>query len=450
MLYNIIERINSFVWGVPTLILFLGTHIFLTVRLRFIQRKIFKGIRLSLSKNEADSNGDISPFGALATSLAATIGTGNIVGVGTAVALGGPGAVLWCWLTGVFGIATKYTESLLAVKYRMRLGDGSYIGGPMLVLEKGCNSRVLAVLFCIFTGIAGFGVGNTTQANSVSVLMKETFNISPIITGLVLAVLVGVSILGGVKSISRVCEKLVPLMAFFYMGGCLLILVFNRFFLLDTIALIVRSAFSAKAIGSGMIGAGISAAARYGISRGLFSNESGMGSSAIISAAAKTKNPVNQALTASTATFWDTVVMCAITGLVIVSSIIKFPSLVHADGAVLTKAAFAQIPVLGETVLTVGLFTFALATIIGWSYYAEKALQYLFGRYIILPYRLLWTLAVFAGAVMDLKLVWDISDIMNVLMALPNLYSLFALSSEAVRETYKRVLPIKSEEKNAD
>lgn len=434
-IHDFIKLLNGYLWGPPLLVLLFGTHLYLTARLRFIQRHIWLAIRLSLRK-DSGGHGDVSHFGALTTALAATIGTGNIVGVATAVSLGGPGAVLWCWLTGVFGIATKYAEAVLAVKYRVKTSDGTMLGGPMYALEKGLGARWLAVLFCIFTALAAFGIGNMVQANSISSMVNETFGISPWITGAVMTVLVAVVILGGIKSIAGVCEKLVPFMALFYVAGCVVILIINASHVLPALELIVRSAFTPQAAGGGFVGASVMMAARYGIARGLFSNESGLGSAPIVAAAAQTKNPVKQALVSSTGTFWDTVVVCAMTGIVLVSSILADPARMKGlGGAALTKAAFQLVPIVGPVVLTVGLLTFVFSTILGWSYYGERAVEYLAGKRAILPYRYLWVLAVMLGSVATLPLVWDLADAMNALMALPNLVSLLLLGGVIVAET---------------
>lgn len=418
------------------IILLLGTHIYLTIRLKFPQRKIFTAIRLSV-KSDKGAEGDVSQFGALATALAATIGTGNIIGVATAVTLGGPGAVLWCWLTGVFGIATKYGEGLLAVKYRVKGANGEMIGGPMYALAGGLKMRWLAVLFCIFTALAAFGIGNSVQANSISMLLRESWAIPTYATGAMMSVLVALVIIFGVKGIARVCTTLVPFMAVFYVLGCLYILFINAAYLGETVSLIVRSAFEPQAAGGGFAGATVIMAARYGIARGLFSNESGMGSAPIVAAAAQTRNPVRQALVSASGTFWDTVVICALTGLVLVSSVIAYPDIDHTQGAALTKAAFDKIPVVGPLILSVGIVTFAFSTILGWSYYGEKAVEYLGGRMWIRAYRLLWVVAVFAGSMVNLAFVWNFSDCMNALMAIPNLVSLLFLSNILVKETDK-------------
>lgn len=435
-LQHITEVVSSFLWGWPMIILLLGTHLFLTIRLRFPQRKIFTAIRLSFKKDRG-SEGDVSQFGALATSLAATIGTGNIIGVATAVAFGGPGAVLWCWITGVLGISTKYTEGLLAIKYRIKTENGQMLGGPMYALERGLKMKWLGILFCVFTAIAAFGIGNTVQANSISMLVNETLGISVHITGVIIALGVALVILFGVKGIAKVCTALVPFMAVFYILGCIYILIVNAPYLKESLNLIVSSAFTPRAAGGGFLGTTVMMAARFGIARGLFSNESGLGSAPIVAAAAQTRNPVRQALVSSTGTFWDTVVICALTGLVLVSSIIAYPDIDYTHGGALTKAAFSKIPIVGTAILTVGIFTFAFSTILGWSYYAEKAVEYLGGKRWIRYYRIIWIIAIYLGSVMNLTLVWNIADSMNALMAIPNLISLLLLSGIAVKETRK-------------
>lgn len=418
------------------IILLLGTHIFLTIRLRFPQRHLIKAVKLSV-KPDKDSKGDVSQFGALATALAATIGTGNIVGVATAVALGGPGAVLWCWLTGLFGISTKYAEGLLAVKYRERTPEGRMVGGPMYALEKGMGCKWLGVLFAVFTAIAAFGIGNTVQANAIATLAQETYNVSPALVGVVLAALIAAVIIGGIKSIAKVCTALVPFMAVFYIIGCIVILVINADYVWPALKLIVSSAFTTKAAGGGFAGSTIMLAARYGIARGLFSNESGMGSAPIVASAAQTRNPVRQALVSSSGTFWDTVIICALTGVVIVSSVLAYPDISHENGATLTKMAFSKIPYIGAPLLTFGLLTFAFSTILGWELYGERAVEYLKGRKWTLYYRVLYIAAVFIGSVMNLSVVWNIADCMNALMTIPNLISLLFLSGVLVAETRK-------------
>jgi AGCS family alanine or glycine:cation symporter len=430
---NLLVSISDFLWGYPLLILLFGTHLFLTFRLKLIQKFIGKAIKISLKRNK-EGKGDISQFGALTTALAATIGTGNIVGVSTAIAAGGPGAVFWMWLTGVFGIATKYSEALLAVKYRVELNDGSFAGGPMYVLEKGLNMKWLGIIFAAFTSVTAFGIGNMVQANSISVLVHDSLGISHWITGLILALLTASVIIGGIKSIAKVCEALVPFMAIFYVIGCIVLLIINIDTVPQSFMLIINSAFTGHAAIGGFLGAGMKEAVRFGIARGLFSNESGLGSAPIVAAAAQTKNPVRQALVSSTGTFWDTVVVCAFTGLVIVNS---FEWQNGLNGAILTKTAFSDIPIIGPTILTIGLLTFVFSTILGWSYYGEKSIEYLVGRKAVLPYRYIWVVMVFVGSIISLNIVWTFADITNALMALPNLVALLFLNKVIVSETEK-------------
>ena len=428
------SSLSSFLWGWPMIILLVGTHVFLTFKLKFPQRHLFKAIKLSVAKDEG-TPGDVSQFGALATSLAATIGTGNIIGMATAVSLGGPGAVFWCWVTGVLGISTKYGEGLLAVKYRVKRENGEFAGGPMYALEHGLGMKWLAVLFCVFTAIAAFGIGNTVQANSITIMLNSTYDIPVIYIGIIMSILVMLVIIFGVKGISKVCSTLVPFMAVSYVLGCIVILFLNASYLKETVQLIFSSAFSPQAAGGGFLGSTIIIASRFGIARGLFSNESGLGSAPIVAAAAQTRNPVRQALVSSTGTFWDTVIICALTGLVLVSSVIAHPDIDCTHGAALTKAAFDKIPIVGPLILTVGIATFAFSTILGWSYYGEKSIEYLGGHRIIIYYRIAWIVAVFFGSVMDMALIWNISDCMNALMAIPNLICLLLLSTVIVKET---------------
>jgi AGCS family alanine or glycine:cation symporter len=430
------STVSGFLWGWPMIIMLLGTHLFLTLRLRFPQRKIFTAIRLSVKKDKG-ADGDVSQFGALATALAATIGTGNIIGVATAIALGGPGAVLWCWLTGVFGIATKYSEGLLAVKYRVKTDDGRMLGGPMYALERGLHSKWLGILFALFAALASFGIGSTVQANAISTMVNDQYGVPLWVSGIVVCGFAAAVIIGGVKSISKVCGALVPFMAIFYVLGCIYILFVNHPYVWPAIKLICESAFTGKAAGGGFAGTTVMMACRYGIARGLFSNESGLGSAPIVAAAAKTRNPVRQALVSSTGTFWDTVIICALTGIVIVSSIIAYPDIDYHNGAALTKAAFGKIPYIGAPLLTFGLVTFAFSTTLGWSYYGERCVEYLKGRRWMLAYRLLYIVSIFIGCVISLDLVWNIADCMNALMAIPNLISLVCLSGVLVNETRK-------------
>jgi AGCS family alanine or glycine:cation symporter len=430
-----LQSVSDVIWGWPMVVLLFGTHLVLTVRLRFIQRFLGRAIKISLGRGK-EGEGDVSQFGALTTALAATIGTGNIVGVATAIALGGPGAVFWMWISGVFGIATKYSEALLSVKYRIRTEDGTMAGGPMYVLERGMGKRWLGIVFAAFTTVTAFGIGNMVQSNSISTMLFDAYAIPTAASGVVMAILTAVVILGGITSIARVCERLVPFMAIMYVSGCLILLVMGIGQVPATIGLIVSSAFSGQAAAGGFMGATIKEAIRFGVARGLFSNESGLGSAPIVAAAAQTSSPVRQALVSSTGTFWDTVVVCAVTGLTIVNSGQWLGGL---GGAQLTRAAFDQFPVVGPFILALGLLTFVFSTILGWAYYGEKAAEYLFGKKVILPYRWLWVAFVFVGSVLSLQVVWTFADIANALMALPNLVSLIALSGVIVAETRKHL-----------
>ncbi len=433
---NIIGDISSFLWGWPMVIMLLGTHLYLTFILKFPQRKLLKAIKLSVTPDK-NSSGDVSQFGALATALAATIGTGNIVGVATAIAIGGPGAVFWCWLTGVFGIATKYSEGLLAIKYRVKTSSGKMLGGPMYALERGLGWKKMAMLFALFTALASFGIGSTVQANAISTITHDSYAVAPWLMGAIICALTAVVIIGGVKSIAKVCGALVPFMAVFYVLGCIYILFVNGQYVWPAIKLIVESAFNPAAAGGGFAGTTVIMAARYGIARGLFSNESGLGSAPIVAAAAQTRNPVRQALVSSSGTFWDTVVICAMTGLVIVSSIIAHPDISFEDGAALTKAAFSKIPYIGTPLLNIGLVTFAFSTILGWCYYGERAVEYLRGQRWVMVYRICYIVAVYLGSIVSLSLVWNLADCMNALMAIPNLLSLLFLSRVLKHETQK-------------
>ncbi len=439
---ELLNTLSGWIWGPPLLLLLCGTHLFLTFRLGFIQRLLPRGIRISLATRR-EGEGDISHYGALSTALAATVGTGNIIGVATAITLGGPGAVFWMWLTGVFGIATKYGEALLSVKYRIQKPDGTMAGGPMYVLERAMNAKWLAVLFAAFTAVAAFGIGNMVQANSISAnighLLEDSFGAgktavaaSGVICGLVLATLTGVVILGGIRKIALVCAWLVPFMAVAYLVGCLIVLGRNAAHIPEAIAVILSSAFSGHAAVGAFVGVTMKEAIRFGVARGLFSNESGLGSAPIVAAAAQTTHPVRQAMVASTATFWDTVVICAVTGLTLVTSGYWKEGY---QSTKLTQAAFGDVPYIGPALLTVGLLTFIFSTILGWAYYGERAAEYLFGPRAIRPYRWLWVLAVFCGSVFSLDAVWAFADIANGLMAIPNLISLIALSGVIAAET---------------
>ncbi len=442
---NVVGSINGVVWGWPMIFLLFGTHVFLTIRTGFIQRKtISKGIKLSVAK-DPDAEGEVSQFGALTTALAATIGTGNIIGVGTAIALGGPGAVLWTWLTGVFGIATKYAESLIAVKYRVKTEDGRMQGGAMYALERGLNMKWLGMLFAILAGFASFGIGCATQVNAIATVCRENFGVPAWIVGVVVAILTAIVIFGGIKAIANVCEKLVPFMAIFYVLGCIIILCMNYDYIIPALATICKLAFTPGATAGGLVGTGIRYAIQYGVARGLFSNESGLGSAPIAAAAAQTRNPVRQALVSSTGTFWDTVVVCALTGLVLVTTIMKNPTINAnevADGGVLTSLAFGQISYLGPIILTLGMISFAYSTILGWAYYGERCVEYFAGRAgkgVLIVYRILYIAVAAIAPVVALDLVWLIADTLNALMAIPNLIAVLLLSNMIVKETKKYI-----------
>lgn len=434
---DIIASLNNVLWGAPMLVLLFGTHLFMTVKTGIIQRKTFMGIRLSVTRDK-DSEGDISQFGALATALASTIGTGNIIGVGTAIALGGPGAVLWCWLTGVFGIATKYGESLIAVKYRVKTRDGRMMGGAMYALERGLNMKWLGIIFAIFTLAASFGIGSMVQTNAIAGIWEENMRVPGPVIGIICSSLVFLVVFGGVKKIAGVCQRLVPVMAVFYVLGCIIILIINYDYIIPAIVTIIRLAFKPGAAAGGLAGSGIMLAARYGIARGLFSNESGMGSAPIVAAAAQTRNPVRQALISATGTFWDTVVVCAMTGLVLVSSILKNPDIDVSgikDGSELTSMAFGQIPYIGKSILVVGIVAFAFSTTLGWAYYGESCAKYLGGMKIIIPYRILYVASVAIAPLITLQIVWSLADTFNALMAIPNLIAVLLLSNVIKHET---------------
>lgn len=430
---SILKNLNSLIWGIPMLTLLMGTHLYFTFRSKGIQKKIFHAIKLSVTPEEEDTKKNkkksgLSGFAALSTTLAATLGTGNIVGVSTAVALGGPGAIFWCWITGIGGMATSYAECYLSILYRKKNKDGTYQGGPMYLLEYALHKKGLAIFYAVCTMFASFGVGCTTQSNAITETTLHLWNLSPYMVGIVVAVLTGFVLIGGIQSIGKVCEKLVPGMALFYVLGCGLLLFYNREFLISALLLIMKSAFSPSAALGGVVGTTVKEAARYGISRGLFTNEAGLGSAAIAAAASHTKNPKRQALISMTATFWDTVVMCFITGLVIISNLIKNPaSTVGSSSTGLTARAFASIPFYGETFLGISLIAFAIATLIGWSYFGQQAVIYLFGEKGIKPYQVAYLVMIFVGGIMSLDMVWELTDFLNAFMAFPNLLAIFLL-----------------------
>jgi len=427
---------SNFLWGYILLFGLLGTHLYLTLLLKLPQRHLFRAMRYYFSGGKKQS-GHISHFSSLMISLAANVGTGNIIGVAVALTTGGPGAILWCTLTGFLGMASRYAESLLAIRYRVRDQRGNIVGGPMYALERGLHSKSLAIIFALCTAVAAFGIGNITQANAVARVMQESaLTVPPWVTGGLLFLLITLVLLFGLKGISRVCSACVPTMAIIYMLGCLLLLVTHAAYILPAIQLICRSAFTSHAAAGGFIGSTLMLAMQTGVRRGLFSNEAGMGSSPIISAPVRTPNPVQQALVSSTGPFWDTVVICTMTGLALTTTLLACPETAARDGEVLTYHAFGTLGSLGSILLTISLATFVISTLLGWSYFGERALEYLGGTKLITPYRLLWAIAAFIGCIIPRSaIVWNFADCANALMALPNLICMIGLSGVLVTET---------------
>lgn len=426
---QIIRQLNDFIWGIPLLILLMGTHIYLTIKLHFPQRNILYAIKLSLGMDSDHNNGqNLSPFSALATTLAATLGTGNIIGVSTAIALGGVGAVFWCWVTGILGMATAYSECYLSVLFRTRQKDGTYVGGPMYVLQNGLHNRRLGAFYATCTLFAAFGVGCTTQSNSVTQAAVQSFHLSPHLVGILLAFLTGTVLLGGVKAIGNLCERMVPAISFTYLFGCFCLLCLYHKELPAACLWILKDAFSLSSVAGGFIGSTLQLALRYGIARGLFTNEAGIGTSAIAAAASGTSNPMHQAYISMTAVFWDTVVMCLITGLVVVCNMLYDPaSIQNVPSTGLTAAAFSHLPYVGDAFLTISLAAFATTTLIGWSYFGEKATEYLVGSKGIPYYKLFYILMIYFGAIIPMNLVWECTDLINGLMVIPNILALYLL-----------------------
>lgn len=438
---EIVSAASSFIWGPYLLIpLLLATGLYLTVRLRGLQfTELGHSLWLALVvRKERDAEGDISHFQALMTALAATVGTGNIVGVATAIAAGGPGALFWMWITGLLGMATKYSEALLSVKFRTTDEAGQQCGGPMHYLADGLRSKVLGRFlggaFALFAACAAFGIGNMVQSNSVADSLHDAFGVPEYVTGLVIAVLAGLVILGGIRSIGRFTGVFVPVMIVAYMAGSGVVLFLHAERIPHALGLVFGSALSGTAAAGGFLGAAVSQAIRFGVARGIFSNESGLGSAGIAAAAAQTREPVRQAMVSMTQTFIDTLVVCSFTGLAILTTDAWQSGL---DGAALTQLAFRDgLPgSWGDRVVATSLAMFAFSTILGWSYYGEKSIEFLFGRRVVVPYRLLFIVAIFFGAIRSLDFVWTLSDAMNGLMALPNLVGLLMLSGVIVRET---------------
>ena len=426
---GLIGQLNSIVWGPAMLVLILGTGLYLMIGLGAMPlHRIGYGFRMLWAGRKSEEEGDIPPFRALMTSLSATVGTGNIAGVATAIALGGPGALFWMWCTALVGMATKYAEAVLAVHYRETDANGDHVGGPMFYIKNGLKSHWawLGTTFAIFGALAGFGIGNTIQAHSVADAMKSSFEISTLTTGIVMAVLAALVLLGGIRRIATVATVLVPVMAIGYLIAGLVVLALNASAIPDALVLIVKHAFTPVAATGGFAGAAVWMAIRFGVARGIFSNEAGLGSAPIAHAAAKTSSPVRQGTIAMLGTFIDTLLLCSITGLAIVVTGVWSSGI---DGGPLTAAAFeAALPGVGGTIVTFGLAIFAFTTLLGWSFYGEKCVEYLFGVKAILPFRVLWIIAIPIGAGMDLKFIWLVADTLNALMALPNLLALLLLS----------------------
>ncbi len=433
---NFLDGASGFLWGYILLFCLLGTHVYLTILLRCPQRHLFRAMRYYVRRGK-EHEGHISHFSSLMISLAANVGTGNIIGVAVAVTTGGPGAVFWCMLTGLLGMSTRYAESLLAIRYRVQDERGTIVGGPMYALERGLHSRWLAVLFAVFTAIAAFGIGNITQGNAVSRVLEESaLGVPTWVTGGVLFLLVSLVLLGGLRGIARVCAACVPTMAVIYTIACVVLLASNWEYVVPAAELILGSAFTEHAATGGFIGSTLMLAMQTGVRRGLFSNEAGMGSSPIVSAPVRTPNPVQQALVASTGPFWDTVVICTLTGLTLTTTALAHPDVAAREGEVLTYHAFGTLGDFGSVLLTLSLATFVISTLLGWSYFGERALEYLGGAKLITPYRVVWALAVFIGCVIPRSaIVWNFADCANALMALPNLVCMVGLSGVLVAET---------------
>jgi len=429
-LTNYITQLNSIVWGPAMLVLILGTGIYLMLGLQLIPlRKLVYGVVMLWRGRTSSAEGDITPFNALMTSLSATIGTGNIAGVATAIVLGGPGALFWMWCTALVGMATKYAEAVCAVHYREKDEAGDHIGGPMYYIKNGLKSHWawLGTVFALFGAIAGFGIGNTVQANSVADVLESSFNVPTWVTGVMLAILVGMVLIGGIRWIAEVAGKLVPIMGIAYVAGGLVILAIHADKIPDALSLIFTHAFTPIAATGGFAGAAVWAAIRFGVARGVFSNEAGLGSAPIAQATARTNSPVQQGVIAMLETFIDTIIVCSITGLVIIISGAWIDG--GASGASLSSAAFEKaLPNFGGYIVVFGSAVFAFTTLLGWSFYGEKCVQYLFGFKSIVPFRLLWIVAVPIGAMGELDLIWLVADTLNALMAIPNLLALLLLS----------------------
>ncbi len=427
-IFSFIQSINQFLWSGPLLFLLMGTHLYFTIRLHFPQKNIMKAIRLSVSPSDTGEGNNLSVFATLSTTLAATLGTGNIIGVSTAVALGGPGAIFWCWITGILGMATSYAECFLSVLFRSRGSDGTYQGGPMYVWENGLHNPSIGKFYGLLTLLAAFGVGCTTQSNSITQTTSLSFGLNPHIAGILAAFLAGLVIVGGIRSIGNVCMKIVPFLGILYTASCLFLLIMNHDALIPAIKLILSHALVPRAAIGGAAGSSLILTARYGIARGLFTNEAGIGTAAIAAAASETVSPATQAYVSMTAVFWDTVVMCLLSGLVIVTNTLLHPlSVLGVNEAGLTDAAFSFLPIFGNAFLSLCLVAFAITTLIGWSYLGEQAYRYVTGNRGISLYKITYIVMIYAGAVLPLNLVWECTDLINALMILPNVAALFLL-----------------------
>ena len=433
--------LNSYLWGFPMIAFLLFTHLFFTFKTGFVQKKLIKGISLSF-KGGGEGCKNISPFQTLCTTLASTLGTGNIIGIGTAIALGGAGALFWCFITGVLGMATMYSESFLAIKYRVKRKDGVYAGGPMYYMERGMKSKGMGVFYALAASLGGLVTGAALQGNAISTAVHGflkiekpegtiELNIITVITGVLASILTALVIMGGVKSVGNVCQVLVPFMAIAYMLACLGIIIVNRQYLGEAISVIFNSAFSARAAFGGFAGSTLMTACRFGMARGLFSNEAGVGTASVVSAAAEGNNYKNLSYVSMTAVFWDTAVVCMVTGVAIVTVMVSNPEgALNTAGDMLCSLAFDTLPVVGRPVLFFSLVTFAFSTIIGWSYIGERCVEFVFGSKGIKAYRVLWVLAVAVSAMINSELVWSIADTVNVLLVLPNTTALFELCKE--------------------
>ncbi|MDY2700370.1 MAG: amino acid carrier protein [Lachnospiraceae bacterium] len=427
-IFSSIQSINQFLWSGPLLFLLMGTHLYFTMKLHFPQKNIFKAIRLSITPPDNKTGRNLSVFATLSTTLAATLGTGNIIGVSTAVALGGPGAVFWCWVTGILGMATSYAECFLSVRFRSRNEDGTYHGGPMYIWENGLHNVSMGKFYGMLTLLAALGVGCTTQANSITQTTSANFGLNPHIAGILAAVLAGFVIIGGIRSIGNVCMKIIPFLAILYTAACIFLLILNRQMLPSAIRLILSHALMPRAAIGGAAASSLMLTARYGIARGLFTNEAGIGTSAIAAAASESDSPTKQAYVSMTAVFWDTVVMCLLSGLTIVTNMLLHPdSIQNVNEAGLADAAFSFLPLFGNTFLSLCLVAFAITTLIGWSYLGEQAYRYLTRNRGISLYKIVYIVMIYIGAVLPLNLVWECTDLINAFMVLPNIAALFLL-----------------------